>query len=710
VQSAALFDVTSGSALRAAAAVECLHCYSLVHDDLPAMDDDDLRRGRPTVHRAFDEATAILAGDSLQALAFEILAEAKTHDDPAVRSTLVLELAKAAGETGMVGGQMLDLMAKEKPFINFAETSAMQGKKTGALIRFACESGAILGGADRSALASYGEAIGLAFQIADSRASVILSQQRLLAGLPEQPVRVVCLDRVGPEADRQSAANPHSALRAEHLAYIIYTSGSTGRPKGVEVPHRGITRLLFGVDYAQLDSTQTFCHMAPISFDAATFELWGALLYGAKCVLYPGTFPTPAELKEVLHQNKVSVLWLTASLFNTVIDEAPEALSEVRQLLIGGEPVSVKHVRRALDLLPETQIVNCYGPTESTTFACCYPIPRQLDESLRSVPIGRPISNTRVYILDARLEPVPVGIPGELYIGGDGLARGYLNRPELTAERFIAIPLGHESEERLYKTGDRVRYEASGNIEFLERIDKQVKIRGFRIEPAEIEAFLGQYPGLRDAVVLAREQMSGDKRLVAYVLRDPDHDFTSRELRKFLKRHLPEYMVPSTFIFLDSLPLTPNGKVDYHALPDPRYEDMQECEYVAPRDETERVLCRVWSELLGVSTVGLDDNFFALGGHSLLAAKLFTRLDEEFGRSLSLGVLFRAPTVRLLAECYRTSVGSQGSSVIVPLSTGGKLPPVFAVPGVFGNVLAFEALAREPGDEEQCFHRFLRAP
>ncbi len=544
----------------------------------------------------------------------------------------------------------------------------------------------------------------MSFMIKDAKVAVLLTQRRWMKMLPEHGSQVFCLDPNWERLVKKRVENPVIQMAPGNLAYVVYTSGSTGRPKGVEVPHRGITRLLLGVDYVQLDATQTFCHLAPTSFDAATFELWGALLHGAKCVLYPGAVPTPVELGKVLHQNKVSILWLTASLFNTVIDEAPEALSEVRRLLIGGESLSVKHVRRALDLLPETQIINCYGPTESTTFTSCYPIPRQLDESIRSVPIGRPISNTQVYILDSRLEPVPVGVPGELYIGGDGLARGYLNCPELTAERFIANPFGHESGERLYKTGDLVRYQACRNIEFLERIDNQVKIRGFRVEPGEIEAFLGRYPGVRDKLVIAQEDILGDKRLVAYVLRNPGHDFKSRELRNFLKRHLPEYMVPSAFVFLDSLPLTPNGKVDYRALPDARYEDMKECEYVGPRDETERVLCRVWSEVLGVDAVGLDDNFFAIGGHSLLAARLCARLDEEFGRSLSLGVLFTAPTIRLLAECYRTSAGSKGSSILVPLSTGGSLPPVFAVPGVFGNVVGFEALARELGSE-QPFYR-----
>ena len=543
----------------------------------------------------------------------------------------------------------------------------------------------------------------LGFMIDAAKPAVLLTRQRWMKMLPKQAAQAFCLDTDWERLVEGCFENPIPQTRPENLAYVIYTSGSTGRPKGVEIPHRGITRLLYAVNYARLDANQTFCHMAPISFDAATFELWGALLHGAKCVLYPGSVPAPLEIKKVLHTNKIDILWLTASLFNAVIDEAPEALSEVRQLLIGGEALSVKHVRRALELLPQTQIINGYGPTESTTFTCCYPIPRQLDESLRSIPIGRPISNTQVYVLDARMQPVPMGVPGELYIGGDGLARGYLNRPELTAEKFIANPFGHEPGDRLYKSGDLVRYSAAGLIEFLGRIDNQVKIRGFRIEPGEIEAILGQNPAVRAAVISVREDVPGDKRLVAYVVGKPGYHFTRHELRNFLRQQLPDYMVPAAFVYLDSLPLTANGKVEYRALPAPAGQDRSETsEYVAPRDETERLLCRVWSEVLRVSRVGLDDDFFAIGGHSLLAAKLFARLDEVFGRSLPMGVLFGAPTVRALAERYRASMPLKGRA-IVGLRTGGQRAPVYAVPGVFGNVVGFSDLARELGDEQPFY-------
>ena len=353
----------------------------------------------------------------------------------------------------------------------------------------------------------------------------------------------------------------------------MYTSGSTGTPKGVAVPHRGVVRLLFGVNYAQLDASRIFLHLSPLAFDASTFEISGALLHGARCVLFPEQIPNLTGFGSGTDGIKVNTLWLTAALFNTVIDEAPEILAGVHQLLIGGEALSAAHVRRALERLPATEIVNGYGPTESTTFTCCYPIPRTLDPSLTSIAIGRPIANTEVYVLDGRLWPVPIGVPGELYIGGAGLARGYLNRPELTAEKFIRRSLPHGPGCRLYRTGDRVRWRPDGNLEFLGRLDHQVKMRGFRIELGEIEAALAEHPQVREAVVLLREDRPGDRRLVAYVVARGEPVPSLSELRSFLRGKLPEYMVPSAFVFLGRMPLTPNGKVDRKALPAPEARD-----------------------------------------------------------------------------------------------------------------------------------------
>jgi acyl-CoA synthetase (AMP-forming)/AMP-acid ligase II/acyl carrier protein len=366
--------------------------------------------------------------------------------------------------------------------------------------------------------------------------------------------------------------------------------------------------------------------------------------------VYPGKAPRPRELGEVLKKHRVHTLWLTAALFNTVIDQEPQAFSEVKQLLIGGEALSVPHVRKGLALLPATRMINGYGPTEGTTFTCCYRIARQLDENRSSIPIGKPIGNTKVYILDAHLNPVPIGVVGELYIGGDGLARGYLNRPELTKEKFIANPFGTHSTSRLYKTGDLGRYLPDGNIEFLGRIDNQVKLRGYRIELGEIEVVLSQHPKVQSSVVVVREDTPDDKRLVAYVVGQQGESFDASELRNYLKQKLPEYMIPSDFVLLDQLPLTPNGKVDRKVLPAPD-QDRPELGnvYQAPRTLIEETLASIWSELLKVDKVGIHDNFFELGGHSLLATQIMSRVRSGLSVEVPLRTLFESPTIEQMA-------------------------------------------------------------
>ena len=491
----------------------------------------------------------------------------------------------------------------------------------------------------------------LAFTMEDTQIVVLLTQRVLIENLPKCKAKVICLDSDWDLIEQECDENLICNVSAGNLAYINYTSGSTGQPKGVEVLHRGIARLLFGIDYVQLNSDQTFLQMATISFDASTFELWGALLHGARCVLFPEQIPTSKDLSNVIKKHRISSLWLTGSLFNAVIDEAPETLLGISQLLIGGEALSVTHVRRALELLPNTQIINGYGPTESTTFTCCYPIPKKISNAIRSIPIGRPIGNTEVYLLDSCLQPVPIGTHGELYIGGDGLARGYLNGTELTAEKFFPNPFSDKSGARLYKTGDLARYLADGNIEFLGRIDHQVKIRGFRVELGEIEIVLGRHPAVQETVVLAREDKRGDKRLTAYVVPEGRHSPTTGELRAFLKEKLPDYMVPSYFAMLDMFPLTPNGKVDRGSLPTPdtarpKIEEI----FVAPRTPLQRAIAKTWAQVLGLERVGVHDNFFELGGHSLLATRIMSRLSEAFKIELPLRSLFEAPNVAELAR------------------------------------------------------------
>jgi amino acid adenylation domain-containing protein len=512
----------------------------------------------------------------------------------------------------------------------------------------------------------------LDFMLADARPEVILTQQQWMESLPRHGTKILSLDTGWDAMAGESGENPFNRAAPDGLAYIIYTSGSTGRPKGVEVRHRGVLRLLFRTDYVELNAEHSILQMAPISFDASTFELWGALLHGARCVLYPERIPTLETLNGILRKHRIDTLWLTASLYNLVIDRAPEILSGVRQLLIGGEALSVDHVRRGLELLPLTQIVNGYGPTESTTFACCYRIPRPLAPSLASIPIGRPIGNTEVYLLDCNLQPVPIGVPGELHIGGAGLARGYLNAPEITAEKFISHPFSDEPQARLYKTGDLARYLPDGNIEFLGRLDNQIKIRGFRVEPEEIEAVLRQHPGVREAVVAAREDVGNpksDKRLAAYVVSNPAQAPAVSELREFLKAKLPDYMVPSAFVMIDVLPLTPNGKIDRQALPapDPGRPELESA-FVAPRSSIEETLANICARVLGLNQVGVDDNFFDLGGHSLLATQVVSRVREAYGVELSLRTFFESPTVAGIAAVIVRAKDSNAESSMPKIS------------------------------------------
>ena len=490
----------------------------------------------------------------------------------------------------------------------------------------------------------------LAFMLADTQAPVVLTQCGWVDILPRHGTKLVCLDRDWATVNHESTENLPVQTTADNLAYVIYTSGSTGHPKGVEVPHRGIVRLVCSADYVQFDSSQIFLQLAPLSFDAATFELWGAFLHGATCVLFPGRIPSPIELGNVLRKYSVNPLWLTASLFNTLIDQASEALANVRQLLIGGEALSVAHVRRALTLLPHTQLINGYGPTESTTFACTYAIPRYIEDTATSIPIGRPIANTSVYILDAHLNPVPAGVAGELYLGEDGLARGYLNRPELTAEKFIPHPFSTEPGGRLYRTGDLARYRPDGNIEFLGRIDSQVKLRGFRIELGEIKAALTQHPEVRETAVLVREDSPGDKRVVAYVV-PRGSSVSVSELRRFLTTKLPEYMIPAVFVMLDALPVTPNGKIDRKALPCPDHTRPEIVEpYLAARTPTEELLVGIWTEALKLERLGIRDNFFDLGGYSLLATMVISRINHQFHIEVPLRSMFESQTVAAMAK------------------------------------------------------------
>nr|WP_225937950.1 non-ribosomal peptide synthetase [Myxococcus sp. RHSTA-1-4] len=517
----------------------------------------------------------------------------------------------------------------------------------------------------------------LAFMVEDARPAVVLAQRKLTDRLPAG-ARVLVLEDMLASLDGVSTDAVDSAVGPETPAYVMYTSGSTGRPKGVLIPHRGIVRLVMGATYVHFGPEETFLQLAPISFDASTFELWGALLHGSRLVIYPPQTPSLHELARFISSNAISTLFLTTALYDQMMAQHPESLDGVRQLLAGGEVMPVARVHQRLER--GRSLLHVYGPTESTTFATCDEI-TSASQVGATASIGRPIANTTVYLLDGHLRPVPMGVRGELYLGDDGLALGYLHRPELTAERFVPDPFSSVPGARMYRTGDVARWLPDGRLEFSGRADTQVKLRGFRIEPGEIESALLQHPGVREAVVAVREDVPGDKRLVAYAVPQPGQPLEAKALREHLAARVPEYMVPSAFVTLEALPLSPTGKVDRKALPVPETSASSEDSYVAPSTPTEELLASLWAEVLHVARVGARDDFFELGGHSLLATQVISRIRDTFHVELPLRDLFEAPTLAALAArvdaAVRRGHGLQAPP-LVPVPRTGALPLSFA--------------------------------
>ncbi|MEM9537940.1 MAG: amino acid adenylation domain-containing protein [Cyanobacteria bacterium P01_E01_bin.42] len=485
----------------------------------------------------------------------------------------------------------------------------------------------------------------LALMVKDADVEIILSETSLRNHLPKVPYSLDLEERAE-EIAQYSPENAIAATPATSLAYVMYTSGSTGKPKGVSVTHRNILRLVKNTNYISFNTDDTFLQLASPSFDAATWEIWGSLLNGVRLVLFPERQPSLVTLGRILRQHRVTALFLTTRLFQLIIDERLKDLQPLRLLLTGGEVSSTAHLEKCRQVLQHCQLVHVYGPTENTTFTSYYPILSKR-ERVESIPIGRPIANTRVYILDPQKQPVPIGVAGELYTGGDGVARGYLNRPELNAERFIKSPFVEG--DRLYKTGDLARYLPDGNIEFLGRIDRQVKIRGFRIEPGEIEAVLCQHPQVKQAIAIVQENDIGDKSIVVYAIAKKI-SFKLEELRHFLQQQLPHYLQPSAIAVLERFPLTTNGKINFRALPDPDLEQKREKEFIAPRTPTEIAIANIFALVLKQERVGIEDNFFHLGGHSLLASQAISRLCQHFDLEIPLKLLFEQPILEDLAR------------------------------------------------------------
>jgi amino acid adenylation domain-containing protein len=516
----------------------------------------------------------------------------------------------------------------------------------------------------------------LAFMLNDAAVPLVITQRSLLALLPEHAGRTLLLDELGAELAAEASTCPAVEVTADSLAYVIYTSGSTGRPKGTEIPHHAVVRLVCDVDYVGLGPEQTLLHAANLAFDASTFEIWGALLNGGRVALYPDSVPNGAGLQRAIAQYGVTTLWLTAALFNAVVDEDPALLRGARQVLTGGEALSVPHVVKALATLPETRLFNGYGPTESTTFATTWPIPPDFDARARAVPIGRPIRATRLYVLDPEFQPVPVGVVGQLYISGAGLARGYLKRPELTAERFLPDPFGDVPGARLYRTGDLVRYLPDGALDFVGRADDQVKVRGFRIELGEVEAALLAHPDVAQAAVIARRDRSGAQALVAYAAPRAGCALDEDGLLAHLQRSLPKFMLPQHLLLLERLPLNASGKVDRRALPAPVIESAAQA-YAAPETQLESLVAELWQQALGIGRLGRHDNFFKLGGHSLLAAQVLSRLNREQGFVVPFRVVFEAPTVaQFAAHLLTLGPRTDASAASIPRRAAAGPAPV----------------------------------
>ena len=521
----------------------------------------------------------------------------------------------------------------------------------------------------------------LAWIAETSKLLVLIMDHKWQAIAPGGIRHAVCIDKEKSVFSGHSERNPGVTAHWRNLAYVMHTSGSTGVPKGVEVEHRSIVRLARGCNYVNVGSSETFLQFAPVAFDASTFEIWVCLLNGAKLVIHPPGTPSIQQLSQLVEESGTTVVWLTAGLFHQMVETEMPRLKGVRYLLAGGDILAVEHVRKASAACPDLRIINGYGPTENTTFSCCHPMgPEEMSELAERVPIGRPITNSVAYVLDTEMEPVPVGVTGELYVGGLGLARGYVADSPQTAARFVPNPFSNSAGERLYRTGDQVKWRHDGKLEFLGRRDQQVKIRGYRIELQEIESALLRLPDIDQAVVIARADEQGDKQLVAYVVaKQKEEGIDSVEWREALRRKLPGYMVPARYVQMNDFPLTANGKVNRNALPE--WEPVGPMEgRTEAKTAVEEIVGGIFAELLKLKDIGLDENFFYLGGHSLLATQIVSRVRSAFAIELSMATIFESPTVRCFSQ--RVEQELREKSCLMP-------PPLLSQPRLEAEELSF---------------------
>lgn len=544
----------------------------------------------------------------------------------------------------------------------------------------------------------------LAFILEDAGVNVVLTEESLRGRLPEEIAGcVVCVVSERTSWEMESTADVRSGANSENLAYVIYTSGSTGRPKGVMISHKGLVNYLSWCTnaYAVQQGSGSPVH-SPLGFDLTVTSLLAPLTAGQSVLLLDEEQGLDGLVSALRRRGEFSLVKLTPAHLEILSQMAApeETAGWTRAFVIGGEALFEQNLTFWQRHAPATRLINEYGPTETVVGCCVYEVTGEL-QGLGIVPIGRPIANTQVYLLDERMNPAPVGVAGELYIGGHGLARGYLHRPELTAERFVPHPFSAAPGARLYRSGDSARYRGDGLIEYLGRGDQQVKVRGYRIELGEIEVVLGCLAGVREAVVAVRADAAGDSQLVAYITGEAE----AGELERQLRQQLPEYMIPATFVFLPKLPVTPNGKVDRTALPAP--DDAQQKSkkaFIAPRDVLELELARTWREVLNQHSVGMRDNFFELGGHSILAARLMARIYQQFGHRLPLTTLFQDATIEHLARILRRQAKPAARlPSLVMIQPGLSRPPFFSVHPSGGNVLCYAELARHLGPDQPVY-------
>jgi len=532
----------------------------------------------------------------------------------------------------------------------------------------------------------------IAYILEDSSAPILITQQTLLPGLPQQSAELIVLDTDCSSIEQEESSNPSRKANPGNLAYVIYTSGSTGKPKGVQLEHRSVVNFLSSVQKEPgLHVDDIVAAVTTLCFDIAGLEIYLPLITGAQVVVISRQEASDGKKLQARMQSAgITMMQATPATWRLLLEVGWSGNPKLK-ILCGGEAFP----RELADkLLPRCgSLWNMYGPTETTIWSAVYRVEAGGEGT---VPIGGPLANTQFYIVDEQMQPVPIGQEGQLLIGGDGLARGYQNRPELTAEKFIPDVFSRREGARLYQTGDLARYMRDGNIAFLGRIDHQVKIRGYRIELGEIESVLAIHPSVHHCVVVAREDTPGDKRLVVYMVPSRDQRPVSRMLREFLSGKLPDYMMPSAFVVLDAMPLTPNGKVDRKALPLPTRDNSAiEREFVAPRNALEKQLVGIWESILGIAPIGVTDNVFDLGVNSLIAAQLFARIEKTIGSKLPPAPLFQAPTVESLARLMTQdeSAASRWTS-LVAIKSEGSMTPLFCVHGGAGTVLLFNSLSR----------------